>query len=102
MQSLTKQGFDSFILTANFSNNTRAGDTIVLATSDVSAKDKEGADATSAVLDQSGKAVSGTKLQIRVQAGTQALSPFVVTFKAKTALGDQWEKDVKVRIKEIE
>jgi hypothetical protein len=102
LESLTKQGYDSFILTANFVNNMRATDTLILGNTVVTAIDKDSADATATVLEQSDKAVSGTRLQIRVKAGTQALSPFKVTFKTGlTTLGDQWEKDVRVRIKEL-
>lgn len=101
IESLTKQGFDSFVLTANFEDNMRIDDTIDLGSCTISATDKDGEDASSAILDQGDKAESGTQLQIRVKAGTQDLSPYSVRFQCVTTFGDQWEKDVRVKIKEV-
>lgn len=102
LESFTKQGYDSFLLTANFSRNMRTGDTLILGNTVITAKDKEGDDATAAILTMGDKAVSGMRLQVRIKAGTQALSPFVVRYlTGTTTLGDQWEKDIKVKIKEL-
>ena len=103
LEKTTKQGYDSFLLTANFSANMRTGDTMILGNTVMTATDKEGDDATSAILTVGDKAISGTRLQVRIKAGTEALSPFVVRFLTGiTTLGDQWEKDVQVRIKEVD
>lgn len=102
IEFLTKQGYDAFVLTANFSRNMSDSDAVILSNSIVSAIDKNKADVSESILTQGDKAASGHRLQIRVKAGTQALSPFIVTFQTgATTLGNQFEKDIKVKIKEI-
>ena len=99
--SFQKTSWESWVVAANFADDLVDGETIVLATSDVSATDKTGANATTGVLDQSGKAVSGTYLQIRVVAGTEALSVYNIKFKAVTSLGNNYELNVEMKIKNI-
>jgi len=99
--SFQKTSWESWVVAANFADDLVDGETIVLATSDVSATDKTGANATTGVLDQSGKAVSGTYLQIRVVAGTEALSVYNIKFKAVTNLGNNYELNVEMKIKNI-
>lgn len=99
LASFEKQVWESWIVSADFSDDLVTGETIVLATSTVTATDKTGTlDAT--VLDQSGKAVSGSLLQIRVQAGTEALSMYKITFKAITSMSNQYELDINMKVKD--
>jgi len=100
LDNFTKQSYESFIISANFENNMTTGETLTLASCSVSATDKDGVDASSTVLDSTSKAVSGTKLQIRVKDGAEAGSPYKITFKAVTSLSNKWEKDVQMTITE--
>jgi len=101
LDNFTKQSYESFIISANFEKNMTPGETLTLASCSVSATDKDGVDASSTVLDSTSKAVSGTKLQIRVKDGAEAGgSPYKITFKAVTSLSNKWEKDVQITITE--
>jgi len=96
-----KTTWESWVPAANFADDLEDGETIVLATSDISATDKNGADATATILNQAFKAVSGTYLQIRVVAGTEALSVYNIKFKAVTSLGNNYELNIEMKIKNI-
>ena len=98
--SFTKQSWETWIIATDYSDDLETGETIVLATSSIIAVDKNAEDATDDVLNQSGKAVSGALLQIRVEAGTASLQPYKITFKAITNLGNKYEYDVKMVVRE--
>jgi len=100
LENFTKQSYESMIISANFENNMETDETLVLASCEVTAADVDGADASSTVLGSGSKAVSGSALQIRVQAGSEASSPYKITFKALTSLNNKWEKDVQMTITE--
>lgn len=99
--SFQKTIWETWVPAANFADDLEDGETIVLASSDVSATDKAGTDATADILNQSYKAVSGTYLQIRVVAGTEALSVYNIKFKAVTNLGNNYELNIQMKVKDI-
>jgi len=95
-----KTPWETWISAANFANDlAKDGGTIVLATSTITATDKDGTNVTSTVLNQTGKAVSEGLLQIRVRAGAEAASPYDILFRAITTLGGQYETIVKMKVK---
>lgn len=114
---ICKQGSESYLLGADFSQVLESGEYILIGTSTVTATDKDGNDATSDVLDNDDMAVatadaddldSGVTpitngmLVTRIKNGTEALSKYMITYLAKTSNGNTYEKDVKMRIKEIQ
>ena len=101
MDSFRKQNSESFFVDADFTNVLSTGETLVLGDCSVEAVDVNGDDVASTVTDQDSLAVDGNKLKIRVQAGTEAASPYKLTFKATTSGANVWEKDVHMRIREV-
>lgn len=98
--SFEKQSWETWIIAMDISDDLEDGETILLATSSISAVDKDGNDVSNDVLDSSGKAVSGPLLQIRVFAGDESLQPYKITFRAVTSLDNKYELDVKMVIRE--
>ena len=98
MESFEKQSYEVFVIAGDFLNVLEAGETLVLADCDVRAYDSSDADVTSSILEN--KAVSGSQLQITVKDGSNASSPYIITFYAETSDGNKWELDVKMKVKE--
>lgn len=96
--SFTKTSWESWVIAGNFTKDLESGETIVLATSTVTATDSDGVAAPS-VLDQSYKAVSGGYLQIRVQAGTDG-EVYTIEFKAITSLSNKFELEIEMKVKD--
>ncbi|MDY6957797.1 MAG: hypothetical protein SVK08_01435 [Halobacteriota archaeon] len=96
----SKQNYETFTVAANFTNVMNSDETIVLASSDVVAEDKDGNDVSDTVLVSGSKAVDGFNLKIRVQAGTAASSPYKITYKAVTNVGEQYEVDQFMEVEE--
>lgn len=100
MEKFTKQIYEEFTIAGDFSKNMETGETI--ATQTVVAVNNVGADATNDVLDTGSISNDGTtKVLVLVRAGTEALSPYKITFKAVTSVDHKWEVDVQMKIKEI-
>jgi hypothetical protein len=108
-----KQPWESYLIGADNSHNLEIGESVIVGTSDIIAVDKDGEDATDDVLDNDDKTVqtadaadikatpvTNGMLVTRVLAGTEALSKYKITFKAITSNGNQYETDVKMKIKD--
>ena len=95
-----KQPYEAFTVGANFENVMASTESIVVGTSAVTAEDKYGTDVSDSVLVDGSKAVSGFKLQIRVQAGSESASPYKITYKAVTDTGEQYEVDQYMQVEE--
>ena len=100
LESFEKQISEEFTISGGISDVAITGETVILAGSSVSATDKDGTDASSAVLYGSNISVSTTFLKVKVKAGTVALSPYKITFKMVTSEDNLYEKDVLMYIKE--
>jgi F0F1-type ATP synthase epsilon subunit len=100
LESFEKQISEEFTISAGFTNVAITGEIAVLSGSTVTAVDTNGTDATADVLYAASKSVSGKTLKIKVKAGTEALSPYKITFKIATSEGNLYEKDVLMYIKE--
>ena len=100
LETFTKQPYEAFGISADLVNVLETGETIVAGSSTVTAVDKDGNPATSEVLNTGSKAVDGSKLVIQCQDGTEDKSPYKITFRMVTDSGNQYEVDVKMKIKE--
>jgi len=96
----TKQNSETFFISADFTDVLETGETITVGSSSAVAEDSTGTVATSDVIEAGSLAVSGSQLKVKVKAGTEALSPYKITFKAVTSLNNIWEKDVEMGIRE--
>jgi len=99
----SKQASEKFYIEADFSLVMTSGETVDLTNSSVTAKDKDGADKSSTVLDSATKAVSSSDkgLVIRVQAGSVSESPYKLTFLLLTQQGSTWELDVMMHLVDL-
>lgn len=107
-----KQGYEYYTIAANFALNMdiAGGEDLVLGNCSVVAVDKDDNDVTSTVTDQSTLAIGlgGTNdpkgaLKILIKAGTEAASPYKLTFKTgDTTASEGWEQDIIMTIKEIQ
>lgn len=100
METIRKQGYEEFTIAGDFTDQAESGEEAVLIGSVVLAEDSEGGDVGTTLLDQATKAVSGTQLRIKLRAGDEDHSPYKITFKIVTTLGNKWEIDVACRLKE--
>jgi hypothetical protein len=94
-----KQPDEKFVIAGDFTDELTTGEAISVSSSDISAVDSDGNDATSTVL--SGKEVDGAYLKTTVLAGTENGGPYKITFKAVTDLGNVWEIDVRMKIADV-
>lgn len=101
MDSFKKQSWEEWRVAGSFSKMALTGEAAVSAGSTITAMDKNGDDATSDIVDAGYKVVDGTKLWGRVKNGAAAKSPYKMTFKIVTSLGNKFEVDVRVKVKEI-
>ena len=110
MKKFKKQIYEEFFVHGSILNVQNDDETIVEGTSDIVAVDNVGTSATADVLDVAGTKTVGDDpngsytnnvLSVRVKAGTEALSPYKITFKIVTSAGNKYEIDMQMTIKEI-
>jgi len=104
IEKFTKQSYEEFTIAADFSENMRDGEVIVLQT--VSAVDAAGDDVSTTILDQDTIANDGAhQVQVLVMAGeeTAGISPYKITFYCETdnVPEHKWELDVRMVVKEL-
>ena len=106
MDTVTKQASEIFPIGASIYSSAPT-EKVVLATSVVTAIDKNGSDVSATFLDQTtlelvSDPAGGTDnaLQIKVRAGGANLSPYKVTFAMDTDDSNHFEVDVLVVVKE--
>jgi len=97
----SKQIAEEFTIGADFANALDSGESIVLGSSSVVAEDVNEAVATDDVITSGSITVSGTKLKVRIEGGTVALSPYKLTFLIVTSLNNIYEKDVLMTVLDI-
>jgi hypothetical protein len=101
LETIYKQPDESFPVYGDFVNVLVTGETIVIGTSSVAVEDIDGTDAT-ATMCQGLSVTDTTKLKTTLKkAGTEAASPYKITFIAKTSLGNEYEIDGKIRVVEL-
>ena len=97
-----KQGFERYFIHGDFSAVLGAGETLDVnnVNTSVTAVDKDGVDATSTVIDDASEYVDEASLYVRIKDGVEAESPYKVTIQVETSLGNRWEVDGLIKIKE--
>ena len=101
LENFQKQPCERYFVGVDFVKALGSGEEIVLASSTIKAVDVNGADATSVVFESNSAAVSGTQLLIRVLDGDPSRSAYKLTFCARTNQGNAFEKDIKMKVKEL-
>lgn len=107
MDEFEKQSREIFPIYGSILNVQEESETVVLGTSTITAMDKDGKDAGE-VIDQSSKILASDPdgsytdnlLGVKVRDGSQAKSPYYITFLMFTSNGNKFEVDVKMKIKE--
>ncbi len=108
-----KQEWERFFISGSILKVQEAGEKVVLASSIVTAVDKDGTDVSTSFLDQTSKKLdtdpksscstdTDNMLSVRVQAGDESASPYRVTFRMVTTLGNRYEADMRVGVNEIQ
>lgn len=97
-----KQPYEAYFCYADFEPVMILGETI--STFTVTAMDVDETDVTSSIIEpgspQIGTGENTQKLYFRIQAGTEAYSPYKFTVRVKTSTDNQWEQDGKIKIKD--
>jgi hypothetical protein len=101
MEYFTKQSWEQFVIAGNFEDVLGSGETISLGSSEVLAYDANDADVTTTVIGSGTLELEGAKLKVKIQAGSEDDSPYKITFRAVTNLENQWELDVRMKVREI-
>ncbi len=107
-----KQEWERFFISGSILNVQETGEKVVLASSTVSAVDKDGTDVSTSFLDQTSKKLdtdpkscnndTDNMLSVRVQSGDEDVSPYRVTFRMVTTLGNRYEADMRVGVNEVQ
>ncbi len=104
LSSFEKQPSERFVISVSFANNLDTDEAVDLASSSVTAMDSAGEDATATVLAVATLSLVGTDtLKVQVKDGLEAGTPYKITFTCVTdaAVYNVWEKDVKMKVKEL-
>lgn len=97
VKPIEKQPFEAFPIYGNFEKVLEEGELIDVDASAILVMDKDGIeDAT--MVDAPTKNVQEGKLVVRIQGGVPAKSPYNVSFRAVTSLGNKWEVDAQLNI----
>ncbi len=112
-EEICKQPWETYLLGADNSHVLEEGEFVLLGASNITAIDKSGNDASADVLDNTDKVVltadeedittdpiTNGMLATRIKAGVESLSKYKITFRAITSLDNQYETDVRMKIKD--
>lgn len=100
MFEVEKQPYEEFFVSVDFDEELSSGETLV-ATSAVIAFDNAGTQLDPGVIvSVDSVVVQGTLLSARIKAGTEALSPYKLSYRCVTSIGNKYEEDVKLKVKE--
>ena len=101
LPNFEKQNWESFSIEGGFTNFAIVGELAVEVGSSVVCTDNEGTDVTTDILWSDALVVEAAKLKVKVrQAGTEAKSPYKITFKIKTSEDNFFEVDCEMIVKE--
>lgn len=103
LKQTVKQPYEKYWVYADFEGVMVEEETI--ASFAGTAVDAEGVDATATLIETGSVQVGTTdgdtqKVYLRIQAGVQASSPYKFTIRIITSIGNKWEVDGKVKVKE--
>lgn len=107
MADIEKQPYESFVIAGSILSVMETAEVVLVGSSTVTATDTDGLDVSTTFLDQTSIVVGddpdgGTDnaLEVRIRAGSEAGSPYKVTFQMTTDLTNQYEVDRTVKVKE--
>jgi len=102
ISQLVKQSRETFSIYGGITNVAATDEQIIIGTSSVVCKDNNGDDAAALLSGSPSVSSDGLKLYQRIAAsqGTEALSPYVLTFLMGTDDSNVYEKDVFLYIKD--
>jgi len=99
--NITKEPWEKIVLAGAFGVVLTSGESILDApASRVTAVNSLGENVSNTFLDQSTIMVDGSYLKIRCNEGVKDES-YSVNFRIETSLGERWETNTKIRVKEI-
>ncbi len=108
LESFSKQNYEEFYIGGDYVDVLESGEELSLSPCTIVAEDAAGVDKSSTVLDTATKALDDSEsggtnnvLKVRCKAGSEGDSPYKITFKGETTLGNKWEIDVKMKLKEL-
>ena len=99
--TFTKQPYEEFTVGGDFSLVMDTDETIVVGSSDAVVEDSAGTDVTSSIIESGSLAANGQILQVRVKGGTEDGSPYKITYKAVSDVGEKYEIDQFMEVKDI-
>ena len=101
MQNLKppKNPAEKFYIGVDFSKWLSSGESINVGASSVTAIDESGNDVSSTLIESGTLAVDGSILQARIKDGTDG-AIYYVTFNAVTSLLNNFEEDIRIRVKD--
>ena len=100
MERFTKQPSERFTVFTDFKRNFSSGETVGACS--VTVTDKDGTDVSATVTDQATLTPArGTRVEVLVRAGSEASSPYKITFECDTSKGHHWEHDIEMLVVEI-
>lgn len=100
MDRFKKQPYEEFTVSSDFAPNFSRGETI--AGQSVSVLDAAGNDVSATITDQATVANNGaSKVTVLVRAGSEASSPYKITFRCITTANHRWENDIQMSVREI-
>ena len=101
LDTIYKQPSEAYPVYADFVNVLAAAETIVIASCSVTVEDAAGTDVTTDMV-QGLSVQDTTKLKTTLKAaGTEAASPYKITFIAVTSDGNTYEIDGKIRVADL-
>jgi hypothetical protein len=97
MKPTIKQPYEDYTVAGDFSEVMAAGETISVA--GVSALNRNQEDA-SEIFEPTSVGISGQSVSVRIFGGIVQLSPYKLTFRVQTSVGDSWEVDGQIIVVE--
>lgn len=104
-----KQPWESWFVWGSILSVQEATETVIAGTSQVLAMDKDGKDAQGELVDRTtittgsdpNGAYADNMLGVRLKGGDPSKSPYHITFKMVTSLDNQYECEMKIKVKEL-
>jgi hypothetical protein len=99
--TLTKYTWEEFSISGDFRKAPAGvGEAVDKDTSSIVAVDANNVDATSDLLDTATKAAAGTRLSVKCRNGDPSKSPYLVSFKMVTTLGNKYQTRLEIIVEE--
>ena len=101
LDKVEKQPYEVFWVSSSFTKD--LGDDEGVASSIVTATDVDGTDATADIIVSGTSMFAGHICYVQIKAGTEALSPYKLTFRIVSDADpvNKWENDIRVKVKEL-